>query len=154
VRTLDELFADYADHHRTVLNRATHCVGIPLIALCLYGIASRVTLFETPTGLWLDLGIALIAALVATYLVWSVGLAVGFAVLSAPLYVAGTLIPVSWLVGGLVLGIALQYAGHYLFEHRAPAFHRNLVHTLIGPLWIAALLLRAVGLCRPRAAAR
>ena len=149
MNSLDDLFADYAEHHRTALNKATHVVGIPLIAMTLYGMAARVTLFETLTGLRLDLGMTLIAALVAIYLVWHVGLAVGFGLLSVPLYLAGAMIPVPWLVAGLVAGVALQYLGHIVFEHRAPAFHNNLVHTLIGPLWIAALLFRAVGLFRP-----
>lgn len=141
-------FADYAAHHRAPLTKATHAVGIPLIALCLLGLGSKVTLFSLPGGPSLDLGIVLAAALVATYLTWHVGLAVGTAVLLVPLYLAGRAMPLPWLFVGLVLGVGLQYLGHYAFEHNSPAFHRNAMHTLVGPLWMVAELYRSLGLYR------
>jgi uncharacterized membrane protein YGL010W len=36
----------------------------------------------------------------------------------------------------------MQFAGHYVWEKKSPAFFRNLTHLLVGPLWIAA---KAVG---------
>jgi uncharacterized membrane protein YGL010W len=49
-------------------------------------------------------------------------------------------VPVS--IGLFVLGWVFQFVGHYVYEKKSPAFARNLVHLLVGPLWIAA---RAVG---------
>ena len=44
--------------------------------------------------------------------------------------------------------VALQYLGHLAFEGRSPAFHRNAIHTLIGPLWMTASLFQTLGLYR------
>ncbi len=146
---LDKLFSDYGAHHTHPLNKATHFVGIPLIAACLLGLGSKVRLLEV-AGLSLDLGIVLAAALVTVYLGWHVGLALGIGALLALLYLIGRWLPAAWLWGTLAVGVALQYVGHYLFERRAPAFHRNLMHTLVGPLWVAACLFRRLGeLARP-----
>ncbi len=146
---LKELFSDYQAHHTHPLNKATHFVGIPVIATCLLGLGSKVHLFEA-AGLSVDLGMLLAVGLVAVYLAWHVGLALGIGALLALLYLIGRWLPAAWLWGALAVGVALQYVGHYLFERRAPAFHRNLMHTLVGPLWVAACLFRRLGdLARP-----
>jgi uncharacterized membrane protein YGL010W len=51
---------------------------------------------------------------------------------------------VSWplALGLFALGWAFQFVGHYRYEKKSPAFTRNVVHLLVGPLWILA---RAVG---------
>jgi len=148
MRTLERHFADYAAHHTTALNKATHTLGIPMIAAALLGLASRIELYALPGGPRLDLGITLAAVMVTVYLAWHVGLAVGVAVLLVPLYVVGTAIPDRWAWVVLAVGVGLQYLGHMVFEGRSPAFHRNLIHTLIGPLWMAASLFEALGLYR------
>jgi uncharacterized membrane protein YGL010W len=145
MRTLDGHFADYADHHRHGLNKLTHAFGIPLIAMALLGLAARVPLFSVGGGQTLDLGLVLASMLVATYLAWHAGLALGAGLLCVPLYLLGSRLPVAWLWIALALGVGLQYVGHYAFERRKPAFHDNLVHTLVGPLWMVALLARALG---------
>ncbi len=140
---LEEHFADYAAHHADPRNRATHYVGLPLIALCLFGLGAKVRLAEAG-AVPVDLGTVLAAALVAVYLAWRWQLALGVAALFAPLYLVGARLPVAWLLGLLGVGVGLQYLGHYVFEKRAPAFHRNLAHTLVGPLWMAASFFRAL----------
>lgn len=46
---------------------------------------------------------------------------------------------VSWplAIGLFVIGWVLQFVGH-IYEGKRPAFTTNLVHLLIGPLWILA----------------
>ena len=145
---LERLFADYAEHHRKPLNKLTHFVGIPTIAVGLFGLGSKIRIAPLPGDFEVTLGSILAAALVAVYLVWHRGLAVGIAVLFFPLYWIGQSLPTSWLWVVLMIGVALQYIGHFVFERRAPAFHKNLVHTLVGPLWVAASLFGALGLLR------
>lgn len=144
---LEKLFADYGDHHQDHLNKLTHFVGIPTIALALFGLGSKIRLLEI-SDRWLDLGMLLAVALVLVYLAWHRGLAVGIGLLFVPLYLAGRALPAGWLWPILALGVGLQYLGHFVFEGRAPAFHRNLVHSLVGPLWVAAFLFRSLGLLR------
>ena len=143
-------FDDYADHHRNPWNKATHYLGIPTLALALFGLASKVALPGLPGGGPWDLGLLLVVALTVAYLRWHAGLALGTGLLLAATWLAGGRLPVVWLWPLLAAGVALQYIGHFVFEKRAPAFHRNLVHTMVGPLWVAARLFRAVGVYRGR----
>jgi uncharacterized membrane protein YGL010W len=146
--SLGQHFTDYEAHHRRALNKAAHSVGIPLIAVALLGLASEVQLYALPDGPFLDLGITLAAALVTVYLTWHVGLAVGVALLLVPLYLVGAAIPTGWLWIILAVGVVLLYVGHFVFERRSPAFHKNAIHMLIGPLWMAARLFSSLGLYR------
>ena len=41
-----------------------------------------------------------------------------------------------WPITLFVAGWIFQFIGHGVYEKRQPAFFRNLVHLLIGPLWI------------------
>ena len=149
MRPIETHFADYASHHRNALNKATHSVGIPMIVLALIGLASRVSLFAIDNLLAVNLGLLLVLALVAIYMTWHVGLGLGTALLCVPLYLVALRIPIPWLWVSLAVGVALQYVGHLVFEKRNPAFHKNAVHMLVGPLWIAALLFRSLGLYHP-----
>lgn len=146
--SVQQHFDDYASYHTTAGNKLTHTIGIPTIALALFGLASKIQLLHAPIPL--DLGIVLVAALGLAYLRWHAGLALGITILFAFLYLAGAQLPAWPLWSVLAGGVALQYVGHVLFERNQPAFHRNAVHMMVGPLWIASLLLRHVGLYRPR----
>ena len=64
--------------------------------------------------------------------------------LSILVLVAALVVPSLWKVaaGLFVVGWIFQFAGHYVYEKRSPAFYRNLAHLLVGPLWILAKALR------------
>ncbi len=47
-----------------------------------------------------------------------------------------------------VVGWVLQFVGHWI-EGNQPAFFRNPVYLLIGPLWLARRALSTVGLVKP-----
>jgi uncharacterized membrane protein YGL010W len=52
-----------------------------------------------------------------------------------------------WAVALFVAGWALQFAGH-LIEGNQPAFFRNPVYLLVGPLWLLRRLGAVVGLTK------
>ncbi|HEX8502096.1 MAG TPA: DUF962 domain-containing protein [Pyrinomonadaceae bacterium] len=52
-----------------------------------------------------------------------------------------------WALGLFAAGWAFQFAGHAI-EGNSPAFFRNPVYLLVGPLWLARRALAAVGLVR------
>ena len=68
------------------------------------------------------------------------------ALLRRPLSMDGYLgarpISLAWLGGLQAAGWVLQFIGHGVYEKRSPAFVRNLVHLLIGPLWILRAMAR------------
>ena len=55
-----------------------------------------------------------------------------------------------WALALFVVGWILQFVGHAI-EGNQPAFFRNPVYLLIGPLWLARRALSAVGIARPPA---
>lgn len=128
------LFEDYSSHHRTTGNKWCHRLGIPMIMASLFGMLSLV---RFPAGDWqLDAAVVLIALGSFYYfrLGWRYGLAMlGF---SAVLYLIGKAIPFWPNVAIFVAGWVLQFIGHGVYEKRNPAFMKNLVHLLVGPLWI------------------
>lgn len=135
MQPITDLFADYASYHRTSGNKWFHRFGIPLIMLSLLGLLSRVTLAMLGS-LRIDLAMAVIIAVEAYYLAaeWRLGLAM--LAVSITFEFAGAAIPFWVDVGLFVAGWILQFIGHIAFEKRQPAFLKNLLHLLIGPLWI------------------
>lgn len=140
---IEALFADYASHHRTPGNKWCHRVGIPLIMLTLIGMLSRVDLV-TVAAWQLDLAMVLIAASTIYYVAVEWRLAIAMLLISVGMYFLGAATPFWVNVAGFVLGWILQFVGHSVYEKRQPAFFRNFVHLLVGPLWILNDLLPVV----------
>ena len=134
-------FADYAAHHATPGNKACHTLGIPLIVVTLVALLARVPLAEVG-GFTVTAAEAVIAVVTLYYLTLDVPLGLlmlGFLFAAS---LVGRLLPLPAAIALFVAGWVLQFIGHYVYEKRSPAFFRNLVHLLVGPLWILA---RAVG---------
>ena len=55
-----------------------------------------------------------------------------------------------WALALFVVGWVFQFIGHAI-EGNQPAFFRNPVYLLIGPLWIVRRALSVVGLSKPAA---
>jgi uncharacterized membrane protein YGL010W len=134
MRDIRTLFADYAAYHQTKGNKWFHRFGIPLIMLTLLGMLARVG--TSVAGVRIDLAMLLIVVAEAVYLIldWRLG-AVMLAV-SVGFYFLGAWLPL-WLNAALfILGWIFQFLGHSVYEKRNPAFLNNLLHLLVGPLWI------------------
>ncbi len=133
------LFDEYGAYHRDRRNLICHEIGIPLIVL---GIIALLRMASWPGNVNVNLAsIAIVAAFV--YYV-----ALGPAVRSAALvalvgmlllyFVAGYL---TWpyAIDVFVVGWIFQFVGH-AYEGKSPAFLTNLLHLLVGPLWVASHL--------------
>jgi uncharacterized membrane protein YGL010W len=128
-------FADYASYHRTKGNKWFHRLGIPMIMLTLIGMLARLRIV-TIGGVRIDAGMLLIALAVVYYLMLEWRLAIPMLVVSIAFYLLGVWLPMWANVVLFILGWIFQFIGHIVYEHRQPAFFRNVVHLLIGPLWI------------------
>jgi uncharacterized membrane protein YGL010W len=135
--TLRAQFADYAAHHGTPGNRLCHSVGIPLIVLTTFGLLGRVGLFDLG-GFTVTLAEVVLLAATLYYLTLDAPLAGMMAVAAGGLLVLGRVLPLWAVLALFVAGWILQFIGHYVYEKSSPAFFRNLVHLLVGPLWILA----------------
>lgn len=135
MQDINALFADYAAYHQTAGNKFFHRVGIPMIMFSLIGMLTQVPLLDVAT-VKIDLAMILIAAATAYYFAIEWRLAIAMVAVSIAFYFIGATLPL-WLNATLfVLGWIFQFIGHKVYEHKNPAFFRNFVHLLIGPLWI------------------
>ena len=64
-------------------------------------------------------------------------------VISLPLF----FISWRWALGLSIVGWAFQFLGH-LIEGNQPAFYKNPLYLLVGPLWLLRRVAMAIGLVR------
>lgn len=149
---MDTLFArqlaTYASYHRDARNRATHFIGIPAIVFSLL----------VPLALvrWGGMSAAMLVALLALVGWIALDRVVGMAMIIAVVpmlllaeWVASYGSATAWIVFALffVGGWIFQFVGH-LWEGRRPALADNLFQAFIGPMFIMAEVLIALGLKR------
>jgi uncharacterized membrane protein YGL010W len=139
MRDIRTLFADYASYHRTPGNKWFHRVGIPLIVLSLFGMLARLSIAP-----YVDAAVVLIIIAEIVYAILDWRLAALMLVVSAAFYFAGATLPLWVNIALFVLGWILQFIGHSVYEKRAPAFMKNGLHLLVGPLWILNDVVRVV----------
>lgn len=129
-----QLMDDYAAYHHNPKNKLTHYFGIPMIVFSLVVLLRPLTLFEA--GGWnFNLAFLILALVALYYLRLHLILGLTMAAIFALMYLAAPWVsmPLAWVL--FVSGWILQFIGHK-FEGRNPAFFRNAVHLLVGPLWI------------------
>jgi uncharacterized membrane protein YGL010W len=129
MRDIRSLFADYASHHTTKGNKVFHRLGIPMIMLTLIGMLARVGFAGVNAAM-----ILILAEVVYFMLEWR--LAIVMLIVSVAFYFAGIAMPMWLNVSLFVLGWIFQFIGHSVYEKRQPAFLTNILHLLVGPLWI------------------
>jgi uncharacterized membrane protein YGL010W len=130
MRDVRSLFADYASHHQTAGNKVFHRIGIPLIMLTAIGMLARVTIVHVNAAM------LLIAVAEVVYLMLEWRLALAMLVVSVAMYFLGAWMPMWLNVTLFVLGWIFQFIGHSVYEKKSPAFLTNILHLLVGPLWI------------------
>jgi uncharacterized membrane protein YGL010W len=122
------LTADYAEYHRTPGNRFCHAFGVPLIVYAVVAWSRVGTPFP------------IAALLLPIYFLWDarVGLLMTSFIAVSALIAARVPWWMSW--AAFVVGWAIQFYGHSVYEKKSPAFAKNLTHLLIGPAWVATKL--------------
>jgi len=142
---LQKYFKDYSSYHKTKGNQLTHYVGITLIVVSLLGLLGGLPIAgDGLTGhpyFRVDGGTLLLTAGVLWYLILDWKLAVPFSMLMTGFYFLGRVLPDSINWAFFITGWILQGIGHAVFEKKSPAFFKNVVHLLIGPLWIFSKLI-------------
>ncbi len=152
MKRVDALLADYGSYHRARGNLACHAVGIPLIV---FGILCFLRVVRLPLPGW-TASEAAVAAAILFYASLDVPLALAMAVPLVLLDLAARATG-SWKAGlaAFVAGWVFQGIGHARYEKNSPAFFRNLLHLLVGPLYLINELVRLrphVAAALPRAA--
>ncbi|RJY08814.1 DUF962 domain-containing protein [Aurantiacibacter aquimixticola] len=144
--------ADYGEYHRDHRNVLTHAAGVPMIVLALEVLMARPA-FAMPL-LGIEATPALIVSALAAFWYLQLDFKMGLlmTVLLAIFYAVGRQIAevstLAWLGGGValfVVGWLFQFVGHH-YEGRKPAFLDDLRSFLVGPLFMVAEGLFALGL--------
>ena len=145
--------ASYASVHSDPRNKATHFVGIPVIVFSLLLVLS---LWKVNLGTGKDVTMAMVIGVVAAlgWIALDFGIGVVMAVLLliawyAAEALAGVLGASTW-IGFFVLfvgGWALQFLGHH-YEGQRPALVDNIFQAFVGPMFLVAEALVAIGLRR------
>ena len=146
-----ELLTQYAQYHRDRRNIVTHFIGIPLIVFALGILLSRPAyalggwtispawLIFAPLAAWyLTRGQFMLGVMVSAVMALMLGLAHHWTLASS------TSTWLAWGVGIFVLGWIFQFVGHY-YEGRRPAFVDDLVGLAVGPMFVVAEGLFAIG---------
>lgn len=139
MRRVDALLADYASYHRTRGNLVCHTFGITLIV---FGVVAMLLAVRLPGRAAVTAAEVVIAAAFLFYLTLDVPLAAAILAELALFDAAGRLVG-DWRAGlaAFALGWVFQGVGHARFEKNRPALFKNLVHLLVGPLFLLNELL-------------
>lgn len=150
MRPAIDLLAQYAAYHRDRRNIASHFVGVPMIVFAVGVLLARPA-FDL--GDWALTPAWVVFAPVAAWYLTRGNLVLGLAVSAAvaillhfaePLAAGGTLAWLAWGVGLFVIGWLIQFVGHW-YEGRKPAFVDDLSGLLVGPMFVTAEAMFALG---------
>jgi uncharacterized membrane protein YGL010W len=155
MRNATELMIQYAGYHRDQRNIATHFIGIPLIVFAIGILAARPAV---NIGGSVELTPAWTAwAISALWYLTRGNLALGLATtlvngvliaLAQPLAGGSTFSWLIWGIGTFAIGWLIQFVGHY-YEGRKPAFVDDLAGLLVGPMFVVAEAMFAMGWGKP-----
>lgn len=127
------LLAEYGTYHRDPRNRICHEIGIPLIVASSFTFLGLLKIGPANSGALVG------AAVLAYYAFVNIRLALIAAVAFVALYALGNVMIWPLAIAAFAAGWVLQFVGHK-FEGKSPAFLKNGLHLLIGPLWIVSML--------------
>lgn len=148
-----EQMAMYSAYHRDARNRATHFIGIPAIVFAIFIPLHWLPLFQMWNGEASVTIATLLWIVTGAFYLWLDRTIGGLMVLLAFLFmllaewVAAQGSVVGWSVFAVffVGGWIFQLVGH-AFEGRRPALADNLLQALIGPMFLVAETIFAMGL--------
>jgi uncharacterized membrane protein YGL010W len=132
-------FDSYAEFHRTPGNQLCHQIAIPAIVLSTLALFALVSLV-TVAGFTVTLADVVFLFSTIFYFRLDPPLAARLTAFTLVCLVAARFIPLAWSASIFVISWIVQFIGHYVYEGKSPAFLTNVVHLLIGPLWVAAKL--------------
>jgi uncharacterized membrane protein YGL010W len=143
VRHIDTLLADYGSYHRTRGNLACHAAGITLILFGSLSMLGALRIGAVGPIAPLTAAEIVLAAAVVFYLALNVPLALAMLTELAALDILARAIA-NWRVGfaAFVVGWIFQGIGHAVYEKNKPAFVKNMVHLMVGPVFLVNELLK------------
>lgn len=150
MKTFIDHLSTYAEYHRDTRNIMTHLVGVPVIVFAVIVLLSR-PMFDV-AGITVNAAMVGYVASMVFYLRLNIvfgimmGILMGFGIVAAMnIAMMSTSVWLSVGAGMFIVGWIVQFIGHH-YEGKKPAFVDDLVGLLIGPLFILAEVLFALGM--------
>ncbi len=149
-----DLLVKYAAYHRDRRNIATHFVGVPMLVFAVGALLARPSVEVVG---WPITPAAVAWGLTTLWYLTRGNLALGLAVsltnlalilAALPLGLQGTAVWLAWSLGLFFAGWLIQFVGHY-YEGKKPAFVDDLRGLLVGPMFVTAEALFALGWGKP-----
>lgn len=138
---LQELFTEYSECHRHPVNILIHKIAVPMIFFNAMAMLDWVVLGDVPgsPGWSMTMGQLFVVLCAIWYLAMDVKLGALLSLSFAGMLALGWVTP-GWAVIAVgVFGWAIQMAGHFVWEKKAPNFTRNAIQALVGPIYFLAL---------------
>lgn len=147
---LEKLLSQYAAYHLDKRNVATHFVGIPLIVFSIICLTAKADFIISGYSVTFALILMVLSTLYYLSLDLFFGLLIGILfVLVYPLAIRIADMSITyWLVGSIlifIVGWIFQFIGHF-YEKKKPAFTDDIIGLIIGPLFVMAEFIFAIGL--------
>jgi len=151
MRTMQDWLDSYSGDHQNPTNRLFHWFCVPPIV---WSVIALLWTIPVPAAFFRPGTVAAAVMVLAFYWYWkhshrlALALLIAFALLGLftnLLYYRLGAASLCWLaIGVFVVAWIGQFIGHQ-FEGRRPSFLTDLSYLLIGPAWLMAKLLRALG---------
>ena len=154
MRQAVDLLSQYAAFHRDRRNITSHFVGVPMIVFAVGVLLARPSFMLSGVALtpaWVLFALAAAWYLTRGDLLLGLATSAGVAALLWMGEIAndGTLTAwLGWGVGTFVVGWVVQFIGHW-YEGKKPAFVDDIVGLLVGPMFITAEAMFALGWNKP-----
>ncbi len=142
--------ASYAAVHRDPRNKATHFVGIPIIV---FSLLLALAMWRIPVGASVVTGALVVGVLaVLGWIALDIGVGLAMGVTMVPLWLAAEWLAAQFGVSGTWIAFAvlfvggwiLQLLGHH-YEGRRPALVDNIFQAFVGPMFLVAEAMVALG---------
>lgn len=137
MKSVKQYYLDYGAFHKTKGNNISHLIGVPTIVMAVLGLLNKIQLCSFAFhGVNASPALLLWAVGIGVYLKLDVMLGLSMVVSLSVLYFAGTFFSAPVLAVLFVIGWAIQFLGHAVWEKKQPAFFKSLMHLLMGPVFI------------------
>ena len=152
-QTLD-LLSQYAAYHRDRRNITSHFIGVPMIVLAIGVLLAHPGLSIAGVALtpaWIAFVLAAAWYLTRGELLLGVATSAAVAALlwlGQGVAAAGIVTWLAWGIGFFFVGWVIQFVGHW-YEGKKPAFVDDLVGLLVGPMFVVAEAMFALGWNKP-----
>jgi len=132
---LQKYLDEYEESHKHSVNLTIHKIAIPFIVFHFFAMFSWITVFHFHSYV-ITLGEVAAVVLFVFYLGLNIKYAIYMGIFVVLCLFVASKTPVWCVLTIAVVAWGAQFLGHGVWEKKSPAFSKNLVQLLIGPIFV------------------